>query len=88
MFLLFIVVHQNSQSVKRTLKILRQKQCRKVSKPHKREKASPSLWMRQHVRVHVHALRKDPYMLVMTGQQHHDPCGVGKSLKIQRWTKP
>ncbi|PIO36001.1 hypothetical protein AB205_0183440 [Aquarana catesbeiana] len=37
---------------------MRQKQCRKVSKPHKRETTSPSLWMRQHVQV----LRKDPYM--------------------------
>ncbi|PIO26510.1 hypothetical protein AB205_0075730 [Aquarana catesbeiana] len=63
---------------------MRQKQCREVSKPHKREKASPSLWIRQQIPVRVQALRKDPYMLVMTGQQHHDPCGMAKSLKIQR----
>ncbi|PIO12274.1 hypothetical protein AB205_0152640 [Aquarana catesbeiana] len=66
---------------------MREKPCRKVSKPHKWEKASPSLWMRQHIRVHVQDLRKDPYMLVMTGQ-HHNPHGVAKSLKIQRRTKP
>ncbi|PIO33653.1 hypothetical protein AB205_0081310 [Aquarana catesbeiana] len=44
MFLLFIVVHhQTSQSVRRTLKIMRQKQCRKVSKPQEGEGQSQSV---------------------------------------------
>ncbi|PIN99346.1 hypothetical protein AB205_0054670 [Aquarana catesbeiana] len=89
MFLIFIVIHhQTSQRVRRTLKIMRQKQCREVRKPHKREKASPSLWMRQDVRVHVQALHKDPYMLVMKCQQHHNPRGMAKGLKIQIWPRP
>ncbi|PIO30584.1 hypothetical protein AB205_0021410 [Aquarana catesbeiana] len=51
MFLLFNVVHhQTYQSVRRTLTILRQKECREMSKPHKREKESPSLTARPSAR--------------------------------------
>ncbi|PIO27680.1 hypothetical protein AB205_0083200 [Aquarana catesbeiana] len=39
----FVVHHQTSQSMRRTVKIMRQKQCREVSKPHEGKGQSQSV---------------------------------------------